>query len=130
MSDEVDEYVAAKEAIEHFWQANPSLHETYLVLAERFNAAKQALEMSVRANNASHADFRRCRTTTKYASAVIIATWGEKAVEKGWLVARTEYDVDRAKVEEAIANGEITAQEAETFKKQEVSWSVPKDIRP
>jgi hypothetical protein len=127
---EVLHFQGVKAKYEAFRAANPDFF-TYLdTLTEEYNTAWEAAEKAVRAKGVSCGDFVLYQYATKYKPYELFSAMGhDKFLAVGGVVStRTIYDVDKTRVDSAIASGDIPPAVASQIRTQEARYKKPSKL--
>ncbi len=106
---EVMEFMAAQQAIEEFKDAHRNVFEVLETLVERYNTTLEQADKACRGQRITSGPFDLYQVTTKYnAEALYNAIGREEFLKLGGSVGtKATYDVDKGKLEAAIAQNKI-----------------------
>lgn len=112
---EVAAYQDAKARYDAFRAANPEFFQYLDALQEELNQKLQAADKTVRARNVSCGDFELYQFQTKYNAEELLQALGRDRFLQvgGTMTTQTVYGVESARVDAAIACGDIPAEVAE-----------------
>ena len=127
---EVQEYMDAKAMLDAYIHHNQSVFEQYRELAENVNRARESADKVVRAKEVSCGPWDIYQTQTTYDANVLYEALGREGFMRvgGKVQMQAAYEVDKAKVEAAIARGEIPPELVSSVKKESPRYKAPKDI--
>lgn len=127
---EVQDYLEARAMLDAYIHHNQAVFEQYRELAENVNRARESADKIVRAKGVSCGPWEIYQTQTTYdASALYEAMGREEFMRMGGKVQmQAVYDVDRAKIEAAVARGDIPPELVPAIKKVSPRYKSPKDI--
>lgn len=112
---EVLEYNEAKEMLQAFCEANAQIFRTYDTLAENLNQKREVADKAVRGKEVSCGDWELYQYATKYNAIALYEALGREQFLKvgGKLEKITNYDVDKVKIQSAIASKAISKEIAD-----------------
>lgn len=127
---EVQEYVAAREALENFMDSHSEVFEEYRDMVEHSNDALERADKVVRGKNVSCGPWDKYQTQTKYDAQELYEAMGRDEFLRvgGKVTTKTIYDVDKAKVTASIERGAIPPEVAGEVKKVSPRYKTPKPI--
>lgn len=127
---EVQEYVEAKNMLDAFIQHNMSFYDRYRELAENVNRAREGADKIVKARVVSCGPWEIYQEQTTYDAAALYEALGREEFLRvgGKVQMQAVYDVDKSKVEAAIARGDIEPEVVPSVKKVSPRYKAPKDI--
>lgn len=127
---EVANFEKVQEEYRAFRATNPQFFEYLEQLAERYNTALEAADKAVRSKQVSAGDFVLYQFATKFNPDILFQGMGhDKALAVGGIAStRTVYEVDKARVESAIASGAIPPAIADQVRKMEPRFNKPNKL--
>ncbi len=127
---EVGRFESVKAKYEAFREANPEFFDYLGKLTEEYNTAREAAEKAVRQRGVSCGDFVLYQFATKFKPDELYSAMGhDKFLAVGGVVStRTIYEVDKARVEAAIAAGDIPPNVADQVRIKEPRYKKPSKV--
>lgn len=124
---EVSAFAEVKAKYEAFKTANPEFFDYLNALTEEYNTAWEAAEKAVKSRGVSCGDFVLYQFATKYKPDLLFQAMGhDRFLAVGGVVAtKTVYDVDKTRVDSAIASGAIPPAVAAEVRVQEARYHKP-----
>lgn len=124
---EVVEFLDAQGALQEFKEAHKEVFEQFAQLAERYNAALEQAEQVVRARGVKCGPFDLYQFATKYnAEALYNAVGRGKFLELGGKIEQvTQYDVDKGRLEAAIAQKKLEPSVVDNIRKETPNFHKP-----
>jgi hypothetical protein len=127
---EVVDFLDAKDALEAFKESNAALFEELSHLVERYNTALQSADKAVRSREATCGPWNLYSFSTKYDAETLYNALGrDKFLEVGGTIgSKTVYDIDKGRLEAAIAQRRIAQELVESVRKVSPSYHAPKPV--
>lgn len=124
---EVVEFIDANDAIQAFKESHPDVFREYSELVDRYNTALENADKVVRARQVSSGPFDLYSVATKYdAEALYNAVGRDKFLEVGGkLETKTEYTLDKGRLEAAAAQRKIGPDVIEQVRKETPNYHKP-----
>ena len=125
---EVVDYLNAKEMLEAFKANNPNVFVAYERMVEDLNQKMEAADKAIRQREVSCADWELYQYQTKVDAEALFNAVGLDAFLRigGSTTTKTVYAADKAKVQAAIARGDIPAAIAEDIITESARYHAPK----
>jgi hypothetical protein len=129
---EVQDYLEAKAMLDAYIHHNQAIFEQYRELAENVNRAREGADKIVRSKEVSCGPWDIYQTQTTYDANVLYEALGREAFIRvgGKVQMQAVYEVDKAKIEAAVARGDIPSELVPVIKKVSPRYKAPKDIVP
>lgn len=144
----VQEFLTAESELKEFVAQHDKVFDQYRSLVERRNAALENADKAVRATKGDECGpFKVSRTTTEYKPEILYEELGRETFLQlgGKIDTKTVYDIDKTRVEAAIARGQALEQAGvqdlavlqqgglpksvvETFRETKVAYTTPKKL--
>ena len=126
----VGEFVKAQNALETFKEQHEEVFNEYKMLVEDYNTKLQNAGKVVRQQEVSCGPFILQHFSTKFEAEKLHGAVGRAVFMEigGKLGTKTTYDVDRDKLEAAIAQGKLPDDLVESIKKEVPSYKAPKEV--
>jgi hypothetical protein len=117
---EVVSYLNAKDKLDAFKEEYAEIFEQLELIGQEYNAALEAADKAVRAQGVSCGPFEAYQTTTTYDATALYDTVGEERFVElgGKIVTVKQYELDKARIEAAIAAGRLPAPVVAAFRKR------------
>lgn len=127
---EVMAYVEASQQLESFRTLHKKIFQQYMELAENTNQKREAADKAVRAKGVSCGPWEYYQNQEKFNAQALYETLGQSEFLRvgGILQTKTVYDVDKNKINSAIARGEISQDVASVVKTIIQKYHAPKDV--
>ena len=127
---EVAAFVEAQERLQRLQDAYPEIFVQFKQLAEDYNQALEAADKAVRAQKVSCGPFSLMSVTTKYDAEKLYEEVGREAFLKfgGIEKSVTKYEVDKGRLEAAIAANAVPAKVVEDVRDISPRYKKPEKI--
>lgn len=127
---EVSDFMDIKQELDGLKADHPEIFRLYTDIVQRYNAALEAADKAVRARSISCGPFDLYSSRPDYNGEKMYEELGKELFLAcgGSTVRTTEYKVDKAKVESAIASGKIPADCVKEFKSTRVAYHKPEKL--
>lgn len=111
-------------------EANPEFFNYLDALAEEYNEKRQAADKAVRAREVTCGEFTLYQYQTKYDAEAAFSALGESEFLKagGKVSTVTVHELDRARFDAAVANGQVPKEIAESVIKKSPRYKKPDPI--
>lgn len=125
---EVRAFVEAQEMLEAFVENNQGVFQAYFQLLDTVKQKQEAADKTVRAKGVSCGPWELYQYQTKVNAEAMFNALGMEAFLRlgGSTTTKTIYEADKAKVEAAIARGDISPDLGETFIERSPRYHSPK----
>jgi hypothetical protein len=127
---EVIEFIDARDTIEEFKQAHAEVFAKLASLTERYNTSLQQADKACRQREVSCGPFNLYQFTTKYsAEALFNAVGRDIFLEVGGTIQTVAaYDIDKGRLEAAIAQNKITKDVVAKVRKETPNFHKPETL--
>jgi hypothetical protein len=126
----VIEFLDAQAALEEFRQEHAVVFEQLAQLTERYNSCLEQAEKSCRQASVTCGPFQLYQFTTKYDPEALYNAVGREAfLELGGSVGtKVSYEVDRGRLEAAIAQGKLPEETVTVVRKETPCYRKPEKL--
>jgi len=128
---EVRDFMEADEVLQQFMRNRPEVFDTMRTLLEERNSKLQAADKVIRARGVVSGPWKVHSTKVVVDGAAMFEALGEAGflAAGGTFTTVTQYTVDKAALDLAIAGNKVPAEKVDTFRTVSVSVSSPKEIK-
>jgi hypothetical protein len=127
---EVIEFIDAQDAIEDFKRDHAEVFNQLANLTERYNTALQQADKACRQREVSCGPFSLYQFTTKYNAEALFNAVGKNVFLEvgGTIQTVAAYEVDRGRLEAAIAQNKISKDVVAQVRKETPNFHKPKEL--